>query len=156
MRKIIFRAKRIDNGEWIFGVPVEQNGDVVLVGDLDSYRMVYDLWENAAYVLPETVGQYIGLTDKNGKKIFEGDIIKSDNGRVSAISVVKYGEFEPKLFYDLWQFHLLKRPKVKMCGLFAKDIESNEEMLVSNCSKLIEVIGNVYDTPELLEGGGNG
>lgn len=112
--------------------------------------MIYGFGE----VDPSTVGQYIGLTDKNGTKIFEGDIIKSDNGRVIAISVVLYGKFEPKHFYDLIERYVRPRPTEKMYGLFAKSTKG-EEMLLSECSHLIEVIGNIHDNPELLEGESN-
>ena len=149
MREILFRGKlKVDNGEhkkgdWVFG-------DLVRIKDGEkTSTMIYGFGE----VDPSTVGQYTGLTDKYGKKIFDGDIIKSDNGRICAISVVLYGKFEPKLFYDLLE-ETGWRPKEKMYGLFAKSTKG-EEMLLSECSRLIEVIGNIHDNPELLEGESN-
>lgn len=151
MREILFRGKlKVDNGEhkkgdWVFG-------DLVRIKDGEkTSTMIYGFGE----VDPSTVGQYTGLTDKNGKKIFEGDVIKSDNGRISAISVVLYGKFEPKLFYDLIERYVRPRPTEKMYGLFAKSTKG-EEMLLSECSHLIEVIGNIHDNPKLLGGVNNG
>jgi uncharacterized phage protein (TIGR01671 family) len=137
MREILFRGKRTDNGEWVEGFycfnPLMKRAEIYAFDNIRSY--VYE-------VIPETIGQYIGLTDKNGKKIFEGDIIDASEewwdacgpaGHDSPIIPVEWSEcdcgFDPFANYDC------------DCGVF---INAN------NCI----VIGNIHDNPELLKGGG--
>ena len=131
-REILFRGKRVNNGEWIEGNLVED--------DHDSYRMFIvtsahwdidedgytDLMETEVVeVISETVGQYTGLTDKNGREIFEGDIVR----RKERLFTVKYSTEQARF--------LAFRPN----GL-------HDPIAVKYC----EVIGNIHDNPELLKG----
>ena len=137
MREILFKAKRLDNGEWVEGYPVKYG----FTGKekwhiIPSYAS--DLY--AFEVNPDTICQYTGLTDKNGNKIFEGDIIcipfeldaepwetkniYYENGRVYFDD--KYHGWYVKFFDDalsIWEYDEID----------------------------VEVIGNIFDNPELLE-----
>ncbi len=91
MREILFRGKRVDNGEWVYGL-------ICRVGDKYA-NIVEKSTEVMCTVLTNTIGQFTGLTDKNGKKIFEGDIVQEDDvihnggiqikGKVGSISLEK-------------------------------------------------------------------
>ena len=94
MREILFRGKREDNGEWIVGnlfVPDKENTPTQICIGTNVVRITYD-------ILPETVGQYTGLTDKNGTKIFEGDIIQSEERAISFGSYRAVVEFKDGAF----------------------------------------------------------
>lgn len=133
MREILFRGKRKDNGEWVEGC-----GIIATENWVSIFTVIDDIDENSSEVneieiLPETVGQYTGLTDKNGKRIFEGDIV----------SIAKYGGLIYKVVYALCRYELVNSKGV---NCFVLDIYK---------SKDIEVIGNIHDNPDMLKGGGN-
>lgn len=124
MREILFRAKRTDNGEWIFGDLWHNNSETMIIDQPATIE--YD-------VIPETVGQYTGLTDKNGKKVFEGDILKNEYKKN------KYQYF--KVFYCSLTYCWLVENKYGMLGKLYNVIGN------------IEIIGNIHDNPKLLKGG---
>jgi uncharacterized phage protein (TIGR01671 family) len=96
-------------------------------------------------VIPETVGQYTGLTDKNGKKIFEGDIIKQifslNRAEREVLSVIEYGvEYAYSNVYGVCQ-RFKDGSGASLLSVFDK-----------SGTVLCEVIGNIHDNPELLKG----
>lgn len=138
MREILFRGKRKYNGEWVEGFYYHD-----LWGDNVHCNIIYDGIDYE--VIPETVGQYTGLTDKNGKKIFEGDIVELTdvNNDIKWNAVVVFGN--PYGTY-CWGWNLMYvgvNPKVNTDILLWVDMEES--------GAFIEVIGNVTDNPELLE-----
>lgn len=128
MRENLFHGKRKDNGEWVEGyyVPVGEY-HYILTGKLvlASYLVSYLGFEHFL-VIPETVGQYIELPDKNGKKIFEGDIVC--DAETSEVG---------KIFFD------------KYTAMFVIGFENT--IADFNASYSLEVIGNIYDNPELIK-----
>ena len=129
MREILFRGKRIFNSKWVEGFMYSQHFPLEFRDDF--YIRCYD---TDYLVLPETVGQYTGLTDKNGVRIFEGDIV----------SLVKHDGLIYKVVYVPCRYELVNSKGV---NCFVLDIYKSEN---------IEVIGNIHDNPELLGGENNG
>ena len=120
MREILFRGKDIANN-WHYGVPLVFTEDYVCITAPHTYNKA---------VIPETVGQYTGLTDKNGKKIFEGDILK---GSWNTVLIVFYD--------DISASYRVKTP-----------LGSEREISYYGDQNHLEIIGNIHDNPELLEG----
>lgn len=140
IRTIIFRGKRIDNGEWVYGYFVSEGEESYIFEqeevdkgiDLGGYLDCCQMSE----VIPETVGQYTGITDKNGRKIFEGDIVGCFLN--TQIFEIEYCE--------------------ERCGYFLDDIMLSGDAPLSieclgNMRNTVEVIGTIHDHPELLKGG---
>ena len=139
MREILFRGKRIDNGEWVYGNLNILNGCIYHIVPLQVYIHTSGIPVSEFYdVDPSTVGQYTGLTDKNGKKIFEGDICRFDNDEPD--------ESERYTNYAV-QWDCVN------CRYVVVDAYNREDCLDIFFAKHAEVIGNVHDNPELLEVG---
>lgn len=128
MREILFRGKQ-SNDEWIYG-NLQVLGECAFISADMGFNKIVDT---------ETVGQYTGLTDKNGVRIFEHDILKFDYvGKNLGVSGIEAVVFENGKFGVLWGWH--------------KDFTCLDGF--SNTT--IEVIGNIHDNPELLGGEDNG
>lgn len=127
MREILFRGKgnkKYNDGDWYYGVPIQcDDGDWQICTNCSKRT-----------VIAETIGQYTGLTDKKGKKVFEGDIVSTDLERPYNIVVFRDGCFMfncndgGRDYYDI-MLPILRREHT--------------------CYEYGEVIGNIYDNPEL-------
>lgn len=131
MREILFRGKSANTGEWIFG---DYEHFYLSDGELVVYISKWGKRNDK--VLPETVGQYTGLTDKNGKKIFEGDVIWGDDCTGTwHKGVVEYDDSIGSFIINAKRF--MQYPKN----------ENHYDLL--GCWS---IEGNIHDNPELLEG----
>lgn len=126
-REILFRGKRVDNGECVYGhfceFPCDDGKDIpsiLRIEDKENERIIMQ-----HPIISETVGQYTGLTDRNGVKIFEGDILEVLNGNRGYV-VFRNGAF------------------MKSCN--------SENMPFLIVADVNAVIGNIHDNPEMLKG----
>lgn len=160
MREILFRGKRPDNNEWVEGFYVCISGTchyiltgnpVIACGEInvEYYR-----------VIPETVGRYTGLKDMNGKRIFEGDIFKFDDEvwesyytscgtEYDSYPVENYGVVGYDTYYARFDFVDYKYEENSV----EADLHENHAIEFADFVRELEVIGNIYDNPELLEVG---
>ena len=147
MRDILFKAKRIDNGEWVEGWLFDD-------GFIDSKRYfvesivivdykgnVYEKFEILGTcfneVFPETICQYTGLTDKNGNKIWENDVVRSTIKTERKAKVV-YGDFNCNCCHGVY-------------GWTFESIGEYSEICDIRRAETVEVIGTIFDNPELME-----
>ncbi len=149
MREILFKGKRVDNGECVLGENIlfvysvdktQKNACIVESGkqsepDGKEKRVLYP----HNLVIPETVGQYTGLTDKNGTKIFEGDILSFEGNTNLWSTRCGIVEYRRGMFINAYNYKGEKQSDERFDYL--EDV-SNE----------YEVIGNIHDNPELLKG----
>ena len=122
MREILFRGKDEGTQEWVYGFYCEKPSPFHI-------GIEYSIFDNKTIsrytICPETVGQYTGLTDKNGKKIFEGDIVKVDDD----------------IYVCFWN----------ECNYEFGFTNSKRDFGIAYAQE-VEVIGNIHDNPELLKG----
>ena len=128
MREILFRGKREDNGEWVEGF--------YLYTEENTHPVIIDMKCRSHIIIPETVGQYTGLTDNNGERIWEGDIVRCKQERGNeGICVVR--EFNGSFL---------------VCPITGNLLEMTLYSYWYNDYDLVEIIGNETDNPELLKG----
>lgn len=122
MREILFKAKRKDNGEWVAG-------DLLHTGDVDTV-LISDCYSQLFRCDGNTVCQYTGLTDKNGQKIWENDIVKHNTSQCFGIVKWYCGDY---------------------VGWCVEDIHDGEQQFTEEMWNECEVVGNIFDNPDLLE-----
>lgn len=135
MREILFRGKRKDNGKWVYGFYA------LFASNKGLKHGIYTGTENGCVIPyevdPETIGQFTGLTDRNGKKIFEGDIVKEWSSHWKTPLKTEINIYEVVCEY-LGSLHLIRKT------------EYGENSTPLYRRSVVEVIGNIYDSPELL------
>lgn len=140
-REILFRGKRENNEEWVYGyyvgpVGVTDGHEICDVNDITGRR--YD-------VDPSTIGQYTGLTDKNGARIFEGDIVRYIDPDTQE--------------YDIGEKYVVGWDEGDVCTIFELFVYGKSlcyDLFNQKQAKNLETIGNIHDNPELLKEATNG
>ncbi|CUM74479.1 YopX protein [Blautia hydrogenotrophica] len=128
MREILFRAKRIDNGEWVEGYPVKYpSGEAEIFKECGEPPDILLRCE----IHPETLCQYTGLHDKNGKKIWENDIIRVENSADEGTGQVEF-------YGGMW--YVDKGVNNSLYDIMMYDDEAE-----------VYTVGNIFDNPELLK-----
>lgn len=126
MREIKFRGKRVNDCEWVYGDLLRIHGVPYIYPDPAPNG-----W-NDYEVIPDTVGQFTGLLDKNGKEIYEGDIVANDFGNAYIVNMAVEWCTD-----GYWALH---------------EIDGDDTMhFVADYLKEIELIGNIHDNPELMK-----
>lgn len=132
-REVLYRGKRVDNGEWIFGDLIENQGRFYIYQASNITTLPWDAKNQIAVcgyeIEPETRGEYTGLKDRNGKRIFEGDVVETPWDGWSHGRLVHYKN------------GLFKAGTTSLCSFIGADSPEY------HC----EVIGNIHDNPELVE-----
>lgn len=140
MRDILFRGRRRDNGAWIYGdLRHWHNGEIAIVGLTNTTNSI------AGYEVDHaTVGQFTGITDKNGKNIFDGDVVEvrtQDTGELRRAEI-RFGEFAD-----------INSDEECYIGFYiAFDGVTTTAYQLKEYTNFVEIIGNIHDNPELLEG----
>lgn len=143
MREILFRGKRTDNDEWIFG-----NLEYNPITKLAFISVPQHIHVDVEMVDPETVCQYTGLTDKNGKKIFEGDIVFDDE----TYSLVRWDEGKAMFVIDDYGTRgcLMEYGWDEDAGGYGVVDTNSFDDFCGTVNLDFEVVGNIYDNPDLL------
>lgn len=141
MREILFRGKRLDNGEWVEGyLYITHNGE----HEISIYNDEVNIERWTHEVDPSTVGQYTGLKDKNGNRVFDGDILQ-----IAKIADGLGGYYQPPLDYPVKVV-----VKWDLCAWMWETLCEDKRYIGfpdAWCHYECEIIGNITDNPEFLE-----
>lgn len=141
MREILFRGKREDDGEWVYGMPCAT--------ELSGIYAIQTLAGGIFDVIPESVGEFTGLSDKYGERIFEGDILLIKTTLDSINPLTRDDEYIAKGVVVFNEGHF----ELKGDGLVLFTYWGTQVLFKAAHFKEYEVIGNIHDNPELLKGG---
>ena len=152
MREILFKAKRIDNGEWVEGSYLNCKGSTTYKHNIRTFD---DEWGVEWVEVDETtICQYTGLTDKNGNKIWENDVVRDTEDDMTM--VVRWDDEELRFVLDDYGYTgcVMEYGFDEFAGIFDVVDTYGFNDFCKTVDKFVEVIGNIFDNPELLEGGG--
>ena len=155
MREILFKAKRVDNGEWVEGYYLR---DQYHIGgkDIIFYRKDSDRFTVYTNIIDiETLCQFTGLCDKNGKKIWENDVLMC-HGNSEDLAKAVFGEFGVRnvetgsIVYKVvgWHYEIIPTDTISRCEPFCYSMPLTKDY-IDRCE--MEVVGNIFDNPELLQ-----
>lgn len=131
MREHIYKAKRIDNGEWVEGLPIRSH--IGFNSRIDTIQYAFGGYLPTYKIDPKTLCEYTGLKDKNGNKIFENDIVKGSVGGREHIGICEYNNKIGGYVFGN-----------KVTSIYGKTLVNNMRF------KNKEIIGNIFDNKELL------
>ncbi len=161
MREIKFRGKSFDNGEWIYGDYHKRAGGVNCIIKMEpdeNGKVVYAVHQ----AVPDTIGQFTGVLDKNGKEIYEGDVLSVREWKNLAFGMFNHDEMKDlslddckgELLKDIkslvyWDEGSMLATEQNGCAYYMCSFW-HEDTLITQPIFDIEIIGNIHDNPELL------
>lgn len=149
MREIKFRGKEEYSGEWVVGNLHIEYGEITQDGNRKLNYRILGMKGECNYVIPETVGQFTGLHDKNGKEIYEGDIVTGidypfiDEGKQNYVGIVVFYDDAASFGYE---YQCVRRDKRGISNGISNEFEANENLVCED----LELLGNITDNEELL------
>ena len=162
MREILFKAKQIDNGEWIEGSLIDLDIDNGYCYIVPPYKkasilpIIFLITDRMKLVDPETLCRFTGLCDKNGNKIWKNDILMC-HGNPKDLVKAAFGEFgvrniETGSIVDKvvgWHYEVVPTDAISRCEPFCYSMPLTKDY-IDRCE--MEVVGSIFDNPELVQG----